>query len=108
ILTRFVHQMPGRCPIAMTVQQGSDNSAIQHPRKGLVAFCRHPITDDLLAPWETADPQAFGISRTATPTSVVWCVFLLKRFRRVCHTRRTFYAPSPDTRFTYARSAGPT
>lgn len=49
ILTALFHQMVGRCPIRMAVEQCSYNPAIQHTRERLVMRFGSPFGDDFIA-----------------------------------------------------------
>src|SRR6202011_4531889 len=74
------HQMVSRGPIAMTVEQGADNSAIQYAGERFVFRLRFPFGDDFAVGGKTADPQTVRIRRTTTPACIFGSVFFLKRF----------------------------
>jgi hypothetical protein len=70
LFARFVHQMPSRRPIAVTIEQRADDSAIKDPGKCFVTRLWLPFCDDFLAAWKTPNPQPIRIRRTATPAGI--------------------------------------
>src|SRR6267143_5577368 len=79
ICARVFHQMIGRRPITMTVEQRANDAPVQNARKRFVLRLRLPFGDDFAVFGKTADPQAFVIRRPATPTRIFGSVLLLKR-----------------------------
>jgi len=61
------HQMISRSPVAMTIEQRADDSAVQNAGKRFVLRLRLPFRDDFAVPGKTADAQTLGIRRTTTP-----------------------------------------
>ena len=55
ILFRALHQMIGRRPIAMAIQQRADDAAIQNALKSFVFFLWFPFRNHFAVFWETAD-----------------------------------------------------
>jgi hypothetical protein len=51
----FIHQVPRRTPVAMTIEQRPDDAAAQHAFKRFVLAARLPLSDDLVAVSEAAD-----------------------------------------------------
>ena len=78
IRTRFVHQMPRRRPIAVTIEKCADDASIQDAGKCLVLLLRRPFRDHFFGFGKTSDAQTFGIGRAATPTGVIRSVFFLE------------------------------
>ena len=64
----FIHQVPGGGPVAVTIEQRTDDSAIQYSGERFVFLFRLPLCDHFIAFRETANAQAFGIGRSAAPT----------------------------------------
>jgi len=75
---RPLHQMIGRGPIAVAIQQRANDSAIQNARKSLVFFLRRPIGDDFIAMGETHDVKPLGIRRSTPETCVLRRVMFLQ------------------------------
>jgi hypothetical protein len=75
-----LHQMIGRSPIAVTIEQCSDNAPVQHTGKCFVFWFRLPFGDDFIVLGKTADAQSIRVSRTTAPARILWCIFFLKRF----------------------------
>jgi hypothetical protein len=74
-----VHQMPGRHPIAVTIEQCPDNSPVQDAWERFVFPLRLPFGHEFIAASEAANVQAFGIGRATTPAGILRRVFLLER-----------------------------
>ncbi len=81
ILFRALHQMIGRRPIAMAIEQRADDAAIQNALKSFVFFLWFPLCNDFAVLRETANVQPIRIRRSATPAGVVWRIFFLERLR---------------------------
>ena len=81
ILFRALHQMIGRRPIAMAIEQRADDAAIQNALKSFVFFLWFPLRNDFVVLRETANVQPIRIRRSATPAGVVWRIFFLERLR---------------------------
>jgi len=71
VLFRVPHQVIGRRPIAMTVEQRADNAAIQDPGKRFVFLLWFPFCNDFAVLRKTANTQSFGIRWAAAPTRIV-------------------------------------
>src|SRR5437588_5394475 len=84
----FVHQMPRRCPVAVTIEQCADHAAVEHTGKRFVLLLWHPIGDNLVTFGETADAHAFSVSRSAAVARVFRRVFFLKRLLHATMRRR--------------------
>jgi hypothetical protein len=78
IRPRLIHQMPGRRPIAVTIEKCANDASIQDAGKCLVLLLRRPFRDHFFAFGKTSDAQTFGIGRAATPTGVIRSVFFLE------------------------------
>ena len=72
------HQMIGRGPIAVTVEQRADDAAIQHAGKRFVLRLRLPFGNDFAVFSKAADAQTVRIRRAATPTRIFGSVLFLK------------------------------
>ena len=81
LFARFVHQMPGRCPVAVTIEQCADDSAIQDSGKCFVTRFRLPFRDDFLATRKASNPQSIGIRGTAAPAGTGGGVSFLEGLR---------------------------
>src|SRR5215211_8331446 len=57
ILSGDLHELPGRCPVTVTVQQSSNDSAIQHALERFVAGLRVPLGDKFIPVRKTSNPQ---------------------------------------------------
>src|SRR5215813_3765549 len=66
-------------PVAVAIEQCTDDSAVQHAGKCFVLRFRFPIGNDLTVFDEAAHVQPFGVRRSATKTSIFRSVLLLKR-----------------------------
>src|SRR5437868_8560948 len=89
VRTGLLHQMIGRRPVAMAVEQRPYDPAIQHAGERFVFRLRPPFRDDFTIYGKTADPQSVTIRRTATPACVFGSVFFLKRLLRHFSPSRT-------------------
>src|ERR1700730_18872923 len=81
ILFRAFHQIVGRRPVAMAIEQRPDYSAVQNSRKRFVLLFRFPFRDDFVIFWETANVQTGWVRRAAPPASVIRRITFLKRER---------------------------
>ena len=81
VFAGFVHQMPGRCPVAVTIEQRADDSAVKDSGKGFVARLRLPFRDDFLAARKAPNSQSIRIRRTAPPAAIGRGVSFLQRLR---------------------------
>ncbi len=79
ILAPLFHQVVGGGPIGMTIQQGSDNAAVKHPRKCLMMRLGVPGRDHLVALGKAGDVKSFLICRPAAEAYTFGRVFLLQR-----------------------------
>jgi hypothetical protein len=77
----FVHQMPGRCPVAVTIEQCADDSAIKDSGKSFIARLRPPFRDDFVAARKAPNPQSIRIRRAATPAGIGRGVSFLQGLR---------------------------
>ena len=76
----FVHQMPGRGPVAVTIEQRADDAATEHSLESFVLLTRLPFRDDLFAVGKAADVQAFRICWSTTEAGKVGSVSFLNAF----------------------------
>src|ERR1700731_94992 len=76
---RAFHEMIRGRPIAVTIEQRSDDAAVQNSGKRFVFFLRLPFGHDVVASGKTADMQAIRIGWTATETGVSRRVLFLER-----------------------------
>jgi hypothetical protein len=70
--------MPRRCPIAVTVEQSSDDAAVEHSLESLVLFAWLPLSDNLITLREAADVQALWICWPTTKAGVPGSVCFLE------------------------------
>ena len=78
IVTRALHQMIRRSPIAMAIQQRTDDAAIQYSIKRFVFLLGLPFGDNFAVFWKTSDVQTNPVSRTAAPAGIVRRVLFLE------------------------------
>ena len=78
IVARLLHQVPGRSPVAVAIEQRADDTAIQDAGKRFIFRLWLPFCHDHVAFRKAADTQAFRISWPAAPTGVVRRVLFLK------------------------------
>ena len=81
LFARFVHQVPGRCPVAVTIEQCADDSAIQDSGKCFVTRLRLPFRDDFLAARKASNPQSIRIRGTTAPAGIGGGVSFLEGLR---------------------------
>ena len=74
------HQMIGRGPVAMAIEQRADDSAVQDSGKRLVFLLRLPFSNDLAVFDEAANMQTLAVRWTATEAGILGSVLFLKRF----------------------------
>src|SRR2546421_2601131 len=79
IRARVFHQMIGRGPVAMAIEQRPNDSAIQDAGKRFVLRLRRPLRDDVAVFRKTANPQTFAIRRSTAPARIFRSVLLLQR-----------------------------
>ena len=74
--------MVGRRPVAVAVEQGSENATVDDSVEGLVVRLRPPLGHDLLAGLrdEALDTQALLIGRPASEAAVPGGVSVLEAF----------------------------
>src|SRR5437763_2345137 len=77
--TGALHQMIGRGPVAVTIEQRADNSAVQNAGKRFVFRLGLPLSHNFAVLGKTSDPQTIAIRRTATPARISRSVLFLKR-----------------------------
>ena len=87
IFAGFVHQVPGRGPIAVAIEQRSDDAAIQDTGKRFVTRFRCPFRHDLAAAHKTADVKTVRIRRSTPKARIFRRVFFLERLRFSVHHR---------------------
>lgn len=85
IFTSALHQMPGRGPVAVAIEQRADDSAVEDTGKRFVFLLRFPFCHDFVAADETANVQPVRVGRPATEAGVRRRVKFLKRLRAVAH-----------------------
>src|SRR5438874_2846029 len=74
-----LHQMIRCSPVAMTIEQRANDTAIQNSVERFVFLLRFPFGNHFAIFWKTADMQSFGVRRTAAPAGIIRRVFFLKR-----------------------------
>src|SRR5258707_5026250 len=79
----FFHQMPGRRPIAMAIEQSANDPAAQHSLECLILGKWLPFSNNLFAGRKTANMQTFRICRPTTEASEIRSVRFLDAF--FCH-----------------------
>ncbi len=67
----LVHEMPRGSPVAMTVKQASNQSAVQCGRECLIFWLRSPFADHKVVLWKALDIQTVLVRRTAAKTDAV-------------------------------------
>ena len=78
IVAHLLHQVPGRGPVAVAIEQRADDTAIQDAGKRFIFRLRFPFRYDHVAFRKAADAQAFRVGWPAAPTGVVRRVLFLK------------------------------
>src|SRR5215213_806534 len=78
-----LHQMPGRGPVAMAVEQSADDSAAQHSFKRFIFAAGLPLGHHVVAVRKTANVQALRIRWTTAKAGEVGSVGFLNAFRHV-------------------------
>ena len=78
----LLHQVPRCSPVAMTVQERADDTAVQHAVIGFVFRARLPLGDDHIAVGEAADVQTFWVCRAAAEAGEIW----RERFLNALHS----------------------
>ena len=91
IFTGLVHQMPGRRPIAVAIEERPDDAAIQDSGKRFVARLRFPFRDDFFAAHKTANVEALRIRRATPKAGIFRRVFFLEGLR--FSVRHRHFAP---------------
>lgn len=74
----FLHQVISRGPVAVTIQQRSDDPAVQNAGECFVLLLRLPLRNDFIALSKAANMQSIRIGGTTTKASVVRRVRFLK------------------------------
>ena len=74
----LLHQVIRGSPVAMTIEQRTDNSTAQHSRKCFLISFRIERGGYFLAAREAANVQALFIRRAATEARHVWRIGLLE------------------------------
>lgn len=74
----LLHDVPGRRPVAMAVEQRATNATVQDPFEGLVVCLGRPFGDNFVPLNDTADPQPLCVGWATPKTLVVRRVGLLK------------------------------
>src|SRR5712691_8599651 len=95
----LLHQVVGRGPVAVTIEQRPDNPATQHSRKSFLISLRLESGDDFIALRKASNVQALLVRRATTKARIVWRVsFLNTFFVRVHQIKGSFLAPSTPWR----------
>jgi hypothetical protein len=81
ILFRPPHQLVGRRPIAMAIEQRADHAAIQYSGKSLILFLWFPFCYDYAVFRKTTNTQPVRVRRPTAPACVVRRVLFLKGLR---------------------------
>ena len=76
---RTFHQVIGGRPIAMAIEQRSDDPAVQNAGERFIFQFRFPFRDDFIPVEKTTNVQAIRIRRATTKARVGWRVFFLER-----------------------------
>lgn len=73
------HQVPGRGPIGMAIEQRADDATVEHAGEGFVMRLRMPLGDDgAVLRREAADAQPLGVGGSAAEAGVVRRVAFLE------------------------------
>lgn len=104
VQTVSFHQVPGRGPVAMAVEEGADDAATQHSGKRLLVSFRLEVGYDFIALGEAANVQALFIRRTAPETGKVWSVGFLYAF--FSHRLSKVQSLMSDTLYQFVATAG--
>ena len=80
--SRLLHQMDRRRPVAVAVEEGPANSAVQNPVEREVVRLGRPIGDELVPPLEAPDVQPLLVRRAAAEAAVLRGERLLKALHR--------------------------
>src|SRR5687767_5686316 len=91
VLSRLPHEVTGRCPVAVTVEQGPDDAAVEHSRKCLVMRLGAPLGHEAPALLPTLQAQSLVVGRTAAETAISGCVSILHALHY-----RILGRPGPD------------
>src|SRR5262249_10134245 len=88
----LLHQMVGRRPVAVAVEEGADDAAVQDPGEGLVVGLGHPIREHLVPLHEAADVQRLAVRVDAAEAGVLRGVTLLQAevAHGICRQRVTW------------------
>ena len=74
----FFHQMNGRRPIAVTIEEGAADAAVQDSVEGLMMRLWTPFANQLIAFSKAANAKSHLVRRTAAEAAVVRRVGFLK------------------------------
>ncbi len=77
LVGRF-HQVIRGGPVAVAVEQGTTDAAVEHVVERFVVFGGLPVAYDNVAPNDALELQALFVGRAAAETSVLGCVAILK------------------------------
>jgi hypothetical protein len=86
-----LHQMIGSRPVAVTVEQRTDDAAAEHSGKRFLISFWLEFRDNFVALRKAANVQTLFVCRAATKTRVVWRVGFLDAFH---HLSFKFQVPS--------------
>src|SRR5437867_4183521 len=78
ILAGLLHEMHGRGPVAVAIEQCAANAAVEDAVEGLMMRLRPPLADQLIPFGEAPDAKPLVIGRAASEAAVVRRVGFLK------------------------------
>src|SRR6476619_5620078 len=80
LAARLVHEVNGRGPVAVAIEERAADAAVEDAVEGLVMRLRRPLANELVALLEALDPQTFVICGSASEAMVVGRVGVLNAF----------------------------
>src|SRR5207249_3623264 len=90
ILAGLLHEMHGRGPVAVAIEQRAAYAAVEDAVEGLMMRLRPPLADQFVPFGEASDAQSFFVRRAASEAAVVRRVGFLKALFR--HPKRSAFA----------------
>ena len=91
IQSGLLHQVVGRGPVAVTIEQRPDDAAAQHSGERFLISLRLKRRDDFIAAREASNVQALLIRRATTKARIVWRVSFLDTFFVRFHQNKGFF-----------------
>ena len=83
ICSRAFHQMVGGGPVAVTVEQRTNDAAAEHPRKRFLISLGLKFSDDFVALRKAANLQSPFVCRPAPKARVIWRESFLDAFHHL-------------------------